>query len=72
VLHVLRGIPEKAAAAVMRYAPIAVAMNEFYRKLKNESRTARCPAEEIREICPTTGSGPPARPPYCLTDYTIV
>jgi hypothetical protein len=49
-------VPSAAAAAVInRYAPIAVVVNEFYRKLHLEDRTTPYPAEEIARACAASG-----------------
>jgi hypothetical protein len=48
-------MPPSAAAIIMRYAPIAVVVNDFYWKLHGESRTARYPVDEIQRIRATTG-----------------
>lgn len=44
------GIPRSAAAIVMRYAPVAAVMSEFYRELQGESRTTPYPVAEIRKV----------------------
>ncbi len=43
-----------AAAIIRRYAPIAMVINEFYRRLHLEDRTTPYPAEEIRRACATS------------------
>jgi hypothetical protein len=48
-------LPPSAAAITQRYAPLASVMNEFYRTLHLESRTALYPAEEIERLCAATG-----------------
>jgi serine/threonine protein kinase len=61
------GVPAAAAEIIKRYAPIAVVINEFYRKLRDESRRADYPEEEIRRVCAATGFQPiltnPGTPP---------
>jgi hypothetical protein len=47
-------LPESAAAIVNRYAPIAIVMKEFYRKLQTESRTTPYPVDEIERVWPLT------------------
>lgn len=47
-------LPESAATIVQRYAPIAVVMKEFYRKLQTESRTTPYPVAEIERVWPLT------------------
>jgi hypothetical protein len=47
-------VPPSAAAIITRYAPIAVVMNEFYRKLHGESRTTLYPVDDIQRVCATT------------------
>jgi hypothetical protein len=44
-----------AAAIIGRYAPIAMVINEFYRRLHLEDRTTPYPAEEIRRACVASG-----------------
>jgi hypothetical protein len=51
----LANVPASVAAAIKRYAPVAVVMNEFYWKLHVESRTTPYPAEEIQRVCARTG-----------------
>jgi hypothetical protein len=48
------GIPEPIAAIIMRYAPIAAVMNEFYRQLQRGRRTAAYPLDQIRRACAQT------------------
>lgn len=50
--------PEPVAAIIKRYAPIATVIDEFYRKLGEESRTAEYPDDEIRRACAATGFEP--------------
>jgi hypothetical protein len=40
-----------AAAVIRRYAPVAVVINEFYRKLHLEDRTTPYPAAEVQPAC---------------------
>lgn len=42
---------DSAAKIIMRYAPIAVVMNDFYTNLVSMSRTTIFPVEEIERIC---------------------
>lgn len=44
-------LPGPAASIVMRYAPIAVVMGEFFRKLQTISRTTPYPVDEIERVC---------------------
>nr|WP_312870481.1 serine/threonine-protein kinase [Streptomyces himalayensis] len=44
------GIPEAAAAILTRYAPLAMVMWDFFRKLQEESRETPYPLEAIRRI----------------------
>ena len=48
-------VPAPAAAIIKRYAPIAVVVNEFYRKLHLVSSTTPYPADEIGRACAATG-----------------
>src|SRR6185437_627874 len=45
-------MPPSAAATIKRYAPIAAIMNDFYWKLRLESRTMPFPADEIQRVYP--------------------
>jgi hypothetical protein len=54
-------VPAAVAAIIKRYAPVAVVMNEFYRKLHGESRTAQYPADEIDRVCAAIGFEPVQR-----------
>jgi hypothetical protein len=49
-------IAAPAATIIGRYAPIAVVMNDFYRKLHYESRTTPYPIDEIQGILSSTSS----------------
>jgi hypothetical protein len=51
-------LPPTAAAAVRRYAPIAVVINDFYFKLHGESRKTPYPIDDIERACATTGFEP--------------
>jgi hypothetical protein len=44
------GIPEEAAAILARHAPIASVMFDFHHKFQHQSRQARYPLEEIRQL----------------------
>ncbi|MCM6773086.1 protein kinase family protein [Nocardia sp. CDC159] len=44
------GIPEGAAAALIRHAPVAAAMSEFMRAFQQTSRSTPYPDEEIRRL----------------------
>ncbi|KIF72149.1 hypothetical protein HY68_13700 [Streptomyces sp. AcH 505] len=46
------GVPATAASILTRYAPLAVVVTEFFRKLRDESRQTPYPAEEIRRRSP--------------------
>jgi hypothetical protein len=43
-------VPASVAALVRRHAPVALVMNEFYRKLYGESRSTSFPADVIRHL----------------------
>jgi hypothetical protein len=43
-------LPRAAAALIRRYAPIALVVNQFYSRLRRESRTVEYPAEEIEAL----------------------
>lgn len=47
-----------AAEIIMRYAPIAVVINDFYTDLVSKSRTTLFPVEEIKRVCTKTGFDP--------------
>jgi hypothetical protein len=51
----LIGLFPSAAAIIKRYAPIAVVINEFYRKLHLEDRTTPYPVAEIKRACAAAG-----------------
>jgi hypothetical protein len=51
-------LPSRVASTIARYAPVAVVMNEFYRRLYRESRTVPYPVEDIRRACATAGFQP--------------
>jgi hypothetical protein len=44
-----------AADVIARYAPIAVVVNEFYRRLHLEDRTTQYPVDEIQQACARSG-----------------
>ena len=44
------GIPEAAADILMRHAPIALVMGDFYRGLRDESRETPYPLDRIRQL----------------------
>lgn len=46
----LVNVPPSVAEVIKRYAPIAVIMNDFYRKLHQESRTTSYPVKEIQRV----------------------
>lgn len=50
------GIPEEAAAILVRHAPIAAVISDFNRKFQRESRQTPYPLEEIRRIGRTHSS----------------
>jgi hypothetical protein len=45
-------MPSSVAATIKRYAPIAAIMNDFYWKLRLESRVVPFPADEIQRVYP--------------------
>lgn len=45
-----KGIPETAAAILVRHAPLTAVMADFFRKLQHESRETPYPLEDIRRI----------------------
>ncbi|MGE8207021.1 protein kinase [Heyndrickxia sp. NPDC080065] len=47
-----------AAGIIMRYAPIAVVMNDFYTNLISKSRTTPFPVDEIEWVCTKIGFEP--------------
>jgi hypothetical protein len=47
----LDGLLPAASAAIVRYAPIAVVINEFYRQLHLVDRNAPYPLEDVRRAC---------------------
>jgi hypothetical protein len=54
-----------ATAVIARYAPIAVVVNEFYRRLHLEDRATPYPVDEIEQACVASSFGSPwtsARP----------
>ncbi|WP_369371720.1 protein kinase family protein [Promicromonospora sp. Populi] len=53
------GIPAALAALLVRHAPVAAVMGEFYRQFQRESRTAPYPLEAIRRIGQQNSQGPP-------------
>jgi hypothetical protein len=44
-----------AAAVIRRYAPIAVVVNDFYRRLHLEDRTTPYPVDEVERACGASG-----------------
>ena len=44
------GVPAAVAAALVREAPVAAVMGDFYREFQRESRAAPYPLEAIRRI----------------------
>jgi hypothetical protein len=44
-----------AARIITRYAPIAVVVNDFYRRLYTEDRSTPYPADEVERACAATG-----------------
>lgn len=44
------GIAPEAAAIIMRHAPVAAVLTDFYRRLRLESRDTPYPMEEIRRV----------------------
>ncbi|MBI2792810.1 MAG: serine/threonine protein kinase [Gammaproteobacteria bacterium] len=47
-----RALGPAAASIITRYAPLAIVMNEFYRKLQTEARTTPYPpAAELERLC---------------------
>jgi len=44
-----------AARIITRYAPIAVVVNDFYRRLHTEDRSTPYPADEVERACAATG-----------------
>ncbi len=44
-----------AAAVIRRYAPIAVVVNDFYRRLHLEDRTTPYPIDEVERACGASG-----------------
>lgn len=44
------GIPEVAAAVLIRHAPVAAVMGEFYRQLQHEGLETPYPLEKIRQV----------------------
>ncbi|UOB08387.1 protein kinase family protein [Streptomyces sp. HP-A2021] len=50
------GIPAAVAEVLVRYAPVAAVMGDFYRQFRQESRATPYPLEAIRRI----GAGQPA------------
>lgn len=49
------GLPPRAAALAMRFAPVAVVMNDFYGQLHRVSRRAAFPAREVRLALAASG-----------------
>lgn len=58
--HDPAGLPPAAAAVVTRYAPIAVVVNDFYRRLHLEDRRSPYPVDEIERACVASGFDPRA------------
>ncbi|GAE06783.1 hypothetical protein JCM10914_2959 [Paenibacillus sp. JCM 10914] len=48
-------VMDSAAEIIMRYAPIAVVINDFYTNLVSKNRTTSFPVEEIERVCKKTG-----------------
>ncbi|WP_028595349.1 hypothetical protein [Paenibacillus assamensis] len=46
---------DSAAELIMRYAPIAVVINDFYTNLMSNSRNTPFPVKEIERVCTETG-----------------
>jgi hypothetical protein len=46
------GVPPAIAAVLVRYAPVAAEVGDFYRRFQRESRTTPYPLEAIRRIGP--------------------
>jgi hypothetical protein len=44
-----------ASAVIKRYAPIAVVLNRFYRRLQEEDRTTEYPGAEVAQACVSCG-----------------
>ena len=57
--HDLTGVPPAAAAVIRRYAPIAVVVNEFYRRLHLDDRRTPYRADAVRRAAATTGFAMP-------------
>lgn len=53
-----RGAPAAAATALVRHAPVAAMMGDFYREFRRESRAATYPLEAIRRVMVGTESLP--------------
>ncbi|NUW41925.1 hypothetical protein [Nonomuraea rhodomycinica] len=51
------GAPEKAAALLSRYSPLAQVMSAFSHALRRESRTTPYPLEELRGASARRGAG---------------
>ena len=54
------GVPAAVAAVLVRYAPVAAVMGDFYRQFQRESRETPYPLEAIRRV--GQQDGPVARP----------
>lgn len=50
-------VPPAVASIIMRYAPVAAVLNDFYWSLHGESRTTPYPADEIERVGAETGFG---------------
>lgn len=48
-------VMDSAAEIIMRYAPIAVVINDFYTNLVSKNRNTLFPVEEIERVCMKTG-----------------
>lgn len=49
---------DAAAEIIIRYAPIAVVMNDFYTNLISKNRSTPFPVKEIHQVCKKTGFRP--------------
>ncbi|MBB6669767.1 protein kinase family protein [Cohnella nanjingensis] len=51
-------VMDSAAEIILRYAPVAVVINDFYTDLVSKNRATSFPVEEIERVCTTTGFEP--------------
>lgn len=63
IRHVAAGgepgtMPERAAAIIKRYAPVAVVMNQFFDRLFHESRNITYPKADLDQARAVSGLGP--------------